>query len=423
MNYTADVSPNFNVTQIISNSSTIFLGTPYYNMSWPGHDINANITGFNEGVNATFHITSAGTTGVSMNILGHIQSLKLDGSAIPFGQGWTYGLCSGLQCTTINVGSSTTIFISWGGGNVQTSSFLASGYILANNGIFNEPSLTLISPPTGNVTGLFLFNTNGALVNYQLFPSPVALTANQALQIPASLQDNTNPSGTQTYYEQALVQSGTSDILVTSNQVTLNYGNFTNGNLNFNQTNTNVAPIYFIRKDLNTTDTRLSVIYPSTMDMECNLAYTFAFINKTYGPPLPNSPYQSPDVNSSFYFHNIQNEIITTKCTDTISKQNATYVLTQNVFPFQQQIQQFRNGAFGTQGNFGAFDFVSLGIVIISMIGFNRKNEAVGAFFSISIVGACAYFQLVSLPTFIIAAVIVVGTIAYTSTRKQQEAF
>ena len=190
-------------------------------------------------------------------------------------------------------------------------------------------------------------------------------------------------------------------------------------------TNTNVAPIYFIRHDWNTTDTTLSVIYPNTMSMECNLAYTFAITNKTYGPPLAGVPY-TPDpnhTNSSFKFHDIQNEIVTTKCTDSISKQNATYVITQSSFPFQQQISAFRNGQFGTQGNFGAFDFVSLGVIIISMIGFNRKNEAVGAFFAVSITGACAFFNIITWPTFIIGAVMVVAIIAYTSTRKQAEAF
>jgi hypothetical protein len=303
------------------------------------------------------------------------------------------------------------------------SSFTLTGYILANNGIFNPPKITLAAPPTANLTSLMLFNGNGQLLSFQNFSPGIALTANTQATIPATLQDNSNPSGTVSYYEQAVIQSGSTTSTLTSNTITLTYGSITNGNLNFNQTNTNTVPIYFIRKDLNKTDTRLSVIYPNTMNMKCNLGYQFAFINQTYGPPISNIPYQGSNVNSSFKFHNVQNEIINVICIDTITNSTGRYVITENVFPFQTQVAQFRAGQFGTQGNFGIFDFVSLGVIVLSMIGFNRKNESVGMFFSIGIIGAAAFFGIVTLPTFIIGAIIVVGTLAYTSTRKQSEVF
>jgi hypothetical protein len=159
------------------------------------------------------------------------------------------------------------------------------------------------------------------------------------------------------------------------------------------------------------------------MNIKCNLGYQFAFVNQTYGPPLANVPYQGSNVNSSFKFHNVQNEIINVICTDTITNSTGRYVISQNVFPFQTQITQFRSGTFGTQGNFGIFDFVSLGVIIISMIGFNRKNESVGMFFSIGIIGVAAFYGIVTLPTFIIGAIVVIGVLAYTSTRKQSEVF
>lgn len=423
INYTANAKPNFNVTSITTNNTDIFFGTPYYDLSWVGHRINANITGFSEGNNFSALITSAGTSSVTMNVLGQLQQVKLGGTNQPFGSTWTYATCRGLPCTQINVGSSTNIFLSWIPAVTQTSGFTASGYILANNGVFNNPGITLINPVKANVTGLLLWNTNGNLVSFQLLSTPFTLTANVPTTIPISLQDNTGPTGTQTYYEQAIIQTSTAVTVVTSNFVTLTYGTFTNGNLNFNVTNTNTSPIYFIKTTDNTTDTRLNVIYTNSMIMKCNLAYTFAFTNQTYGPPLSFTAFSPTQDNSSFLFHKVQNEIVTVKCTDTKSNQSANYVITQTSFPFQQQIANFRNGTYGTQGQFGAFDLVTLDVVILSMIGFNRKNEAVGAFFSITIMSIAAFFQIITIPSFILGAVIVVGMLAYFSTRKQAEVF
>ena len=282
----------------------------------------------------------------------------------------------------------------------------------------------MTSPVSGSVSSLLLWNTNGALVNFQNFNPPLTVLANNATKIPANLQDNSNPTGPQTYYEQAVVQTVSGVTLITSNQVPLNFGIFQSNNLNFNQTNTNTENIYFIRHDQNSTDTRLSVIYLNSMNMQCNFGYVFAMTNKTYGPPLANVVYQSlPQVNSSFQFHNIQNEVINVHCEDVISKQNATYVLTQTHFPFQQQIANFRNGTYGTQGQFGIFDFTSLAVIIVSMIGFNRKNEAVGAFFCITIIGVAAFFQIITWYTFLVGAIIVGGLLAYMTTKKQSEVF
>lgn len=388
-----------------------------------GHQIKANVTAFTEANNFTAKITSVGTSGVTLTVLGKLQQVILNHVNQAYGTTWSYSTCRGSPCTIITVGTSTNISLSWIGGSITTTGFTASGYVLANNGIFNNPTITLTNPASANVTGLLLWNTNGQLVSFQLLPTPLSLTANKPTSIPISLQDNSNPTGTQTYYEQAIIQTSSAISTPTSNIVTLNYGSFTNGNLNFNQTNTNVIPMYFIQNNVNTTDTLLSLIYPNTFSVKCNLAYTFAFTNKTYGPPLASIPFSSTQSNSSFKFHNVQNEIINIRCSDTITNNTANYVITQTSFPFQQQIANFRNGTFGTQGQFGIFDFTSLAVIILSMIGFNRKNEAVGAFFCIGIVGAAAFFQIVTLPTFIIGAVIVVGMLAYTSTRKQSDPF
>ena len=52
------------------------------------------------------------------------------------------------------------------------------------------------------------------------------------------------------------------------------------------------------------------------------------------------------------------------------------------------------------------------------MIGFNRVNETVGVIFSVAIIGACAFFGLIALPTFIAGAITIGVLIAILSTRK-----
>lgn len=354
-----------------------------------------------------------------MNVLGKLQAVKLDGTNQAFGSSWNYGTCNGQTCTSIIIGTHTNIFLSWGGGAITTSNFNLTGYVLANAGFFNNPSIKLTSPANANVTALLLWNTNGNLVSFQdMSGSPLHLVAGITTLIPVSLQDNSGAQGTQEYFEQAIIETTTGFNIATSNHVTLDYGTNISGNLNFNFTNNNVAPFQFFRKDLNTTDTRLSVVYPNVFSVKCNLAYTFAITNSTYGPPLPNIPFDTNNKNSSFLFHNLQNEIVNVVCNDVITNATGKYVLTQSPFPFQQQVQNLRNGVYGTHGQIGILDFVTLGIIIISMIGFNRVNEAVGAIFSLIIIGACAAFQLIELPTFIAGAVIVIVMLAILSTRK-----
>lgn len=367
-----------------------------------------------EGHNATFVLTN-NPTNPHFDILGLVQSVKLDGVAQAFGGTWTYVQSN--TVTEIDPGTHHTIFISWdNNNNISVSNFKIKGIVLSSSPVFNNQNITLSTPVQANLTELLLWNINGNLV--ATLPMNLPLIAGQLTNIPGQLVDTSSVIGTQSYYEQAIITSTTSIGIVTSNIQTLNLGNFTSGNLNFNQTNTNTIPIYFIRKDLNTTDTRLSVIYPNFMSMKCNLGYVFAFTNKTYGPPLTNVPFSGINVNSSFKFHNIQNEIINVLCTDINSNQTGKYVLTQNKLPLQDQINQFRGGTFGTKGQFGAIDLVSLIGIIIAMIGFNRINETVGAFFAGTIIGVEAFFGFITIPTFIFAALIITIMVIVLSTRK-----
>ena len=102
---------------------------------------------------------------------------------------------------------------------------------------------------------------------------------------------------------------------------------------------------------------------------------------------------------TSFLFTNVQNEIITAYCWNNTDG-NGTFVITQTSIPFVNQIKQFQAGDFGTSGDFGALDLVTLlAVGVIATMGFNNKNEAVGAIFSFMLVFGMAWFELITLPT------------------------
>ena len=193
--------------------------------------------------------------------------------------------------------------------------------------------------------------------------------------------------------------------------------NLTIGNLNFNQTNPNTLPIKFYRTDFSNSTTLLKVTYPAFYNMSCNFNFKFAETNNTY-TNLSSISAGGNLLASTFKLTNSSNEVITVICTDFKTGASATDVITQTNFPMIQQIKNFRSGQYGTSGKFGALDLVTLIIIIVAMIGFNRVNEAAGVIFSIFVVGALAFFQLIAWPTVFAAAIAIIVLVAVTSHRK-----
>jgi hypothetical protein len=194
-------------------------------------------------------------------------------------------------------------------------------------------------------------------------------------------------------------------------------GDFALGSITFNQTNTEVLPITFEEQLINSTAKFLNVTYTNTYDMSCDFNYKFANTNQTYSS-LTGTPVSSTLDESYFIFEGFDNEIIDVYCWDVTSGTDGTYLLTQTDFPLLQQITSFRAGEYGTDGSFGVFDFVTLIVVIMSMIGLNRVNESVGAVFNISLLGGLAFFGIIELSTVIFGIIALVMVFIITSTRK-----
>lgn len=344
-----------------------------------------------------------------MKIKGHIAQVRLDGIYYPLGTNWSFN--SVTNETTISVKSHQDIFVSWSGGTVTTHGLFLRGSIFGATAYFNPLKVFVSTPPITNVTEIGLFNTDGLLYDH-IFSPPLSVTSGSNFTIPYKFNDTS--TGVQTYTAEAIVQSGSNFTIVVSNQLTFYFGSFTPGNLSLNYTNPLSTPFKFTRTNINSTYTKLDVFYPASFNSTCNLSYKFALTNNTY--------HNLPTSQATFQFVGQDNEVVDVKCLNENGNQTGNYILTQSQsgFPLVQQIKDMRSGAakVGTLGNFGAFDMVTLLVLILSIIGFNRVNESVGAVFNVALIGVCAYFGIIEWPVILSSSVALVLVLIISSTKK-----
>ncbi len=195
---------------------------------------------------------------------------------------------------------------------------------------------------------------------------------------------------------------------------------FTPGTFNVTDTGTDIRDIRFDEITVNPTTTRLNVTFPDTFtNLKCDFSYEFAITNRTYenlaSVPDPVVPGYNE---TTFLFNNVQNEIITAYCWNN-SDGNGTYIIAQNSIPFVNQIKQFQAGDFGTSGDFGGLDLVSLLVFgVIATIGFNRKNEAVGAVFLLFLTFGLSWFGIITIPTAMGGIIAVIILLVVVQVRK-----
>lgn len=193
--------------------------------------------------------------------------------------------------------------------------------------------------------------------------------------------------------------------------------NFTIGNLNFDADNPNRFPIRFDRDDLNSTAARLQVIFDTDYIMDCTFTYRNAQTSHTY-TSLSETPYATGESYHNFTILNPDRDVTQVQCTDQNTNDTGVFVLNQSDFPLLQQIQNFRNGTYGTAGMFGALDFITVAIIIFSTVAFSRINGAMGVLINISLLMALQYFEIINIPGMIIGVIAVVIITVVGATRK-----
>lgn len=179
--------------------------------------------------------------------------------------------------------------------------------------------------------------------------------------------------------------------------------------------------ITFENYEHNSTATDVQVVYDSSVDLICDFSFVNGNTNQTYSG-LTENAISGSSVYSNFTLQNPNNEIIDIYCYDSLDElNNARHRLTNTVYsdiPIINQILGFQSGDYGTTGMFGAIDLITLLIVIISIIGFNRVNPAVGVIFMFMMLGIMAWFELIVVPTAILGIIILIITLAIASVKK-----
>ena len=198
------------------------------------------------------------------------------------------------------------------------------------------------------------------------------------------------------------------------------FSDFTIGAITIENTiNPNIVDVRFESAVVGSTTT-VDVIYPNTVsDFRCDLSYQYAMTNQTYSG-LTATAYDTDYDTSEFNLVDANNEVITFYCWDASAPTvEGTYQVSQTSFPFIDQAMLFRDGTtFKTDGDFGGIDLITLIVIIVSMVGFNRTNPAAGLIISVMILGATSYFGLIEIPTIVMSAFVLIVMLAIVTTRK-----
>ena len=196
---------------------------------------------------------------------------------------------------------------------------------------------------------------------------------------------------------------------------------YTAGSFDIDATNPNMLnQINFNRSDAGTGAnqvTTLTVTYPTSYNLTCAFDSKFANEINSYDN-LAFTQLNADSKQSVFTLNGLESEIITVTCTDAVTADSATHLLTQNSFPLLQQIQSFRDGEYGTEGKFGVVDVITLFAIIISMIAFNRINQIVGIVLSVMFLGVLAFFEIIVMESVFFGIVAVIVMLVIGAHRK-----
>lgn len=197
-----------------------------------------------------------------------------------------------------------------------------------------------------------------------------------------------------------------------------NSGNFTIGSFNLDATNSERVGVNFVRSDVNSTRTNVSVIYDKDYTLDCNVAYSLAQDSDSYYN-VSGSVYSTSQNYHTFTFNNPENDIITMNCHDRTTNDTGNFVMNQNEgWILKQMVNNFRNGVYGTSGQFGTFDLITIVCLMFGMIGLNRTNEAVGAIIMLFALGILAYFGFIIWPVAFVGGIALIIVAAIAQTRK-----
>jgi hypothetical protein len=175
--------------------------------------------------------------------------------------------------------------------------------------------------------------------------------------------------------------------------------------------NPNQIPIIFTQTNLGS-DTNLMLTYSNSLDITCETTSPFTNIVNTY-PNLSETAISATQVTHTFTFKDSDNSIIDIYCYDVNNNStDGQSRISQSVIPLKTQMDNFSDNVFGTGSKFAAIDLLTLIIVIVGMIGFNRKNPAVGLALMGGLLGILSILQIIALETTAIGGFVLIVFLA-----------
>ena len=220
---------------------------------------------------------------------------------------------------------------------------------------------------------------------------------------------------------------------VTNHGVNATFSNISNGTLTSEvavgdledsitvQVNPDAEPIWYVLMNTNTVQDVVQVRYNSNLEVDCN-------VDRRIAGTTTNFTSLSETIASGYVYHNftLNNagyDIIDWDCFDqTDPTIDGQYSLTQGMsasgvggfanVPIFAQMGNFSAGLYGTDGDFGGIDLITMLIVIVSMLGFNRTNPALGVGVMTTMLGAAWYFELIEWQGAMLGAVAMVLVLA-----------
>jgi len=162
-----------------------------------------------------------------------------------------------------------------------------------------------------------------------------------------------------------------------------------------------INPISFTRTDTSNPNNEkdnsvlVNVTYPGFYDLNCNVDQKFSNTNANY-TSMNGTAISGSENQVSFNFTNTSNEVVTLRCYDSVTGVGSTFVITNDDFVLLDVLADLRSGEYGSAFKFGELDMITLLILIISMIAFNRKDPTVGLIMNIIIILSAGFFGFIS---------------------------
>jgi hypothetical protein len=191
------------------------------------------------------------------------------------------------------------------------------------------------------------------------------------------------------------------------------------GDLDFDAgDNPDVNPIWYENYVVDSTTNNVQVRYDSALTVDCTITERIANNVSTYNGLAETAAVGY--VYHNFTVTNAGNDVLDWDCYDqTDSTINGQYALSQDQsaigvgnIPLFSLMGNFTGGLYGTEGTFAGIDLITLFIVIISMLGFNKKNPALGVGVMATLLGAAWYYGLIPWTSGVLGALAVVLVLA-----------